>query len=381
MVMPSNQILNYSKFYLKLDMCYNTHCNTVEVPYVREFDLLPKLADIAVLDDPSGKWKPGLYVRFDQKQWRLALEYTDVCNLLLDANRAKVIVMSGTTEVYPEGWRVFNNSQPRLDLTVRPSPYDIWVAVLSESEYIANVVTKPSSATSVNVIQLSNGTDRTIKDWVPTSGGLVSVDSQGRPAIARLDTNVIKGDGSSANPYSVVTATDTVKGIVALNKGTSLPSDLTNDTDALTAGGLKALLDNKPNSLTDAVSKSISVDPNVITGDGTNSNPFSVKVATDTVKGIVALATEDDYSDPTNNVDAVTPSYVEQAVLDAVERAIDATTVTQSLTGTAGDAIPVDSADPEVTLIVNGNDSSVMSIKALRSLGGVHLGHVVIGVS
>jgi hypothetical protein len=56
-----------------------------------------------------------------------------------------------------------------------------------------------------------------------------------------------------------------------------------------------------------------------ITGDGSEATPYVINVPTaDTsVKGAVALATAADYPNPTNDVDAATPAYVDLAIKSA----------------------------------------------------------------
>jgi hypothetical protein len=56
-----------------------------------------------------------------------------------------------------------------------------------------------------------------------------------------------------------------------------------------------------------------------ITGDGSEATPYVINVPTaDTsVKGAVALATAADYPNPTNDVDAATPAYVDAAIKGA----------------------------------------------------------------
>jgi len=464
MVMPVNRIDAYSKFYVRIDMCYDTHCRTVEVPWVRELELSWKMADIAILDDPSGRWKPGLYVRYDQRQWpagaerraanqqqwRLAMTFEDVCRLLVTANHIDVVVTSQHTKTYDDSWLVFKNAQDAADKTIRPSEWDVWVAVLQEAEANTKIVTKDDKAMTDGIFQVSDGPDRTIRDWAPSPGGFAIVGPDGKAAIAKVDTEVIIGDGSAANPftialatdnkpgiaelnlgtdlpadatnctdaltacglieilenkpnelsdavakaitvdpdvisgsgtvadpYSVVLATDTMPGIVELNLGTDLPADATNCTDALTACGLIEILKAKPNDLSDAVSEAITVDTDVISGSGTVADPYSVVLATDTMPGIVELATGNDYPDATNDVDATTPAYVHAAM----QALVNGTVANHApIAQAAADRLVEDAADPKIALMVGANTGNSLSLRTLRSLGNRHLGHVVIGV-
>ena len=76
----------------------------------------------------------------------------------------------------------------------------------------------------------------------------------------------------SPSGYYVAEATDTTKGVVALNNGTNLPADTTNCTDALTACGFEAMASqvntNLPNcgnaiqtAIVDAITQTIACDP------------------------------------------------------------------------------------------------------------------------
>jgi len=289
--MQSTNISSYKGEYLRAEMCYGASCKTIEIPWVHNFALLPKLADAAVLDDPSGKWPPGLYVRFDQKQWRPALSFEDVCHLSITANRIRIVVMATATEVLEDGWNVFKNSQKQDVATIQPSTWDIWVAVLQESEFIGGVVTKELNSASANVLQVSGGADRTVKDWLPTTTGFVTVGIDGIPVVRKI------------------------------NLGEDLPEDINSDA-GLTSKGLLAILEDKPNEMTDAVSRSISVNPDLILGDGSATAPFDLELATGDKLGVVKLATTAQFPAPTNDTLAVTPAFV-QAMLDAMPDAFE----------------------------------------------------------
>ena len=108
---------------------------------------------------------------------------------------------------------------------------------------------------------------------------------------------------------TVPDATDTIKGIAALNSGNTLPGDATNCTDALTACGLNAILAdttaggnaviNGIKALTDGSETKVTAGTNVtITGTGTTASPYvvnatggggSVVDASGTQSGIVNL--------------------------------------------------------------------------------------------
>ena len=303
--MAVNQVNSVNRFYIRASMCYgNSHCNEVEVPWVRDLALLPKLADIVVLDGTSGKWPPGLYVRYHRQNWRMALNFEDVCNLLVTASEVRVVVNATTDEALADGWVLFKNAVPVTGTAphILPSAWDIWVGVLSETAFMSGAVTKQVDSPSSGIIQVSSGTDKSIKDWTPPGPGLVLTDVNGKASVAALDTQVIQGNGVDI--------------------------------------------------------------------------PFTVAASTDTAKGIVSLATAGNYPAPSNDTDATTPGYVNAAISDA----IDQVTVEHSaLAGGAVDALAVDAADPKISLVYNGTPTNALPVKALRSLSGAHLGHVVTG--
>jgi hypothetical protein len=101
---------------------------------------------------------------------------------------------------------------------------------------------------------------------------------------------------------TVPDATDTVKGKVALNAGTSLPGDATNCTDALTACGLNALL----------------TDPAAGGNAVINNVKALVPLATTTVAGLIEEATGEETrlgaTDPNKDDRAVTPGSMSYAL-------------------------------------------------------------------
>jgi hypothetical protein len=137
-------------------------------------------------------------------------------------------------------------------------------------------------------------------------------------------------------------ASDAEQGKVALNTGSSLPGDAVNATDALTASGIANILNDTAvggnaaqKSVVNAVEQALVSDAGAqaviadllkeessaaIAGHAPSManlvNAFPA--ATDTVQGKVALATSADFPNPTNNVDAATPAYVQAVVNSAV---------------------------------------------------------------
>jgi hypothetical protein len=111
----------------------------------------------------------------------------------------------------------------------------------------------------------------------------------------------------AAVTVTVPDATDTVKGIAALNQGTSLPADATNCTDALTACGLNAILADTAaggNAVINAI-KALDID-------------VVVPLATTTVAGLIEEATGEETrlgaTDPNKDDRAVTPGSMSYAL-------------------------------------------------------------------
>lgn len=175
-------IPNDASFYLAAKMCYGTVCREIEIPWVREFALLPKNQDICILSAPFGKWVPGLYVRPDLKHWNLALSFNDVCELNLQANQITVLVYNQAEITYDNTHKVYRSSVPVANNTVGPSIYDLWVVVKLGSK-AGSFVTKETPSSLAGVVQVSTvGMGTT--DYIPPTNGFLIVDAFGVASVA-----------------------------------------------------------------------------------------------------------------------------------------------------------------------------------------------------
>lgn len=221
MQQPST-IQTTNSFYVRAEMCYDNHCREIEIPWLTEFELTAnrKMLDIAILSQQFGKWPPGLYVRPDLQNWRFALSYTDVCALLLTANTVKVIVGATAASAGPvtvTNAVLFKNATQDDTLNISPSPYDVYVIVGLEATKNApdGTVTKNPPATKANVLQVSAGAGRDIKDYAPTplaAGGIASIDADGIVTVldpaSLIDDYTLSAVNNQPTPFVAADPTD-----------------------------------------------------------------------------------------------------------------------------------------------------------------------------
>jgi hypothetical protein len=287
------------------------------------------------------------------QNWRIAMEYEDVCNLLLTANKVRVVVHADTAETLDPGYVVFKNAQLQEVAEIEPSQFDIYVAVLGESEYVdlSKMVSKDVPAASAGILQISGGADRSVKDWVPGGSGLIKTDADGKPALA------IKGVDYETP------ATETEYGVVKLVVDT--PS--TSETDAATPAYVNTHVEEQLTAIT--VDSTEFPDK---TNDVGLATPAYVETAISTaITEITVDSTE--FPDKENDVGLVTPAYVEAALQEKIP--VFATDVTDAPAGAAVQ----DADDPSLELLVEGASTSAISLRTMRSLGGTVLGYAVLG--
>lgn len=232
MTMTSSRIEAPNAFYVRGQMCYDTHCRDIEIPWVSDFDLTQnrKLADIAILSNRFGRMAPGLYVRPDLKTWRLALNYEDVCSLLLTANSVKVIVQATAASAGPVTTvnpRVFRNTSVVPSNTITASRFDVWVVLGLEATKDApdTTVTKTPPATTAGILQISAGPGNGIKDYDPgAAGGVVIVDADGLVSVLDPEDLIddYKLDPVANKPAGIVAASNTDPSISLVREGTTV---------------------------------------------------------------------------------------------------------------------------------------------------------------
>lgn len=130
-----------------------------------------------------------------------------------------------------------------------------------------------------------------------------------------VDMTNLLADAVASQP----TASTAAKGVIQL----ATPAEVvagTDDAKAVTSAGVKAAIEG---AAPDGSETQLSPGTNItITGTGTEADPYVINSAggvvpdaTNTVKGIVALAAAADYPQTTNDTDATTPAYVEAAII------------------------------------------------------------------
>jgi hypothetical protein len=125
---------------------------------------------------------------------------------------------------------------------------------------------------------------------------------------------------SAALVEIIPVATDTTKGRVALNQGTDMPADATNSTDALTAFGLRSMLNDDitvngnpiQRAVVNAVEQSIGNDAGAAA-----AILAALPNATDTLAGKVSLAVGQNFPS-VSDTEAVTPAYTTLAIASAL---------------------------------------------------------------
>lgn len=139
------------------------------------------------------------------------------------------------------------------------------------------------------------------------------------------DNVTVLGTGIEADPYvvSVENASDNVRGVVSLATTANFPS--TSNGEATTPGYVNAAINTALGALDlDGSETKIEAGTNVVvSGSGTVDDPYTISSsaapvsATDTVQGIVSLATTANFPS-TSNSEATTPGYVNAAIVGAL---------------------------------------------------------------
>jgi uncharacterized cupin superfamily protein len=143
------------QFLSPIQFCYDSICSRVLVPWTSEFEELGDHAGLAVLSQPSGEFKQGMYVKI-AGFWGLVLNYEDLCSILSDNSAITVTVglsspvtIPGTATAYRNGYKV-----PGLtELT--PGPNIIWA-----------VASAPNSGSGSGTIPLTDMFGTHIGDFV-----------------------------------------------------------------------------------------------------------------------------------------------------------------------------------------------------------------------
>jgi len=180
-------------FYTQTTLCYGEQCRSVETPWVQDFDDVPAGSVVCVVSDTTNVPVTGVYVYYASypgvvaSSWRLALTMDDYVRNCSTTDSKIVILLNNTTTapVPSTADKLFRNAQ-ELDVgtPLYQTTSDVFLYIDSLEADTASSVTKPTPSTTEGVIQVSDGSDLGIKDWVPPESGLVKVDAAGKASIA-----------------------------------------------------------------------------------------------------------------------------------------------------------------------------------------------------
>lgn len=177
-----------ASFHFQTVLCYASSCREVEAKWVHDFDDIPSAAEVCVIPKDVGSAKAGLYTLGgpDLKAWKLAVTYHDLVRACSTTKtRITVLVSQTSGGASSEATALYRNGQS-LDLGTPfgNSLRDVWAFLEPLEASQDDTVTKEDPAASANIIQVSGGPDKTVKDWVPASAGLIKTDAEGHPSIA-----------------------------------------------------------------------------------------------------------------------------------------------------------------------------------------------------
>lgn len=209
--MPNNSTTSSSEavasFYSQATVCYSDYCSEVDPRWVKDFGDAGNVSPVIVVTGPGER--QGVYVWFNNQQWRLALLFDDYVKLCSATNSKITIWVNNQvpdTPIPESASHAFRNAQPiSLDTLVYKTDFDIFTFV---EEVLApfDLVTKEGESTKADVIQVSSGPGYNIKDYVPTEAGLIKVDGDGVAAIAEpgvdysLPSELVAEDFPEDNP-------------------------------------------------------------------------------------------------------------------------------------------------------------------------------------
>lgn len=115
------------KFYTPITFCWDQICQPTLVPWITEFEeLTSRDQDIAILLQPSGEFRQGMYVRVNGF-WTLVLNYNDLCTLAAQASSYKIIVNLAAPQVFPTSAKLYRNGYFVATDTAAPGPNVIWL--------------------------------------------------------------------------------------------------------------------------------------------------------------------------------------------------------------------------------------------------------------
>lgn len=168
-------------FHIEATLCYDTTCtDNVPVRWVKDFDGTDTSAySLIMLFSPVGSRVPGIYVKTCNRKWDLLIPYDEASEIFSTSTHSLKAIISNTQTLSVDSDNfVFRNGQRQDPAALEPSAHDVWA--ICEPLSSGNSVTKDDNAASEGLIQISAGPDKSIKDYIPPTAGVVTVDSDGK---------------------------------------------------------------------------------------------------------------------------------------------------------------------------------------------------------
>jgi hypothetical protein len=193
----SYQRSQLSGFYVKGIYCYDTFCTEHPLQWASTFDVANNTDMVAVITEALGDYPPGVYARVDTATtggisrfpWRLVVPYEDFVKYCSNIqSQLRVVFAASAPETLLVDEILYRNGEKRPTAEgVLPSPFNVY-GIISPIEHDFEDDAAPwkdDNAGSDNILQVSDGTGKKVKDWAPGTGGLVKTDAEGHPSIAQ----------------------------------------------------------------------------------------------------------------------------------------------------------------------------------------------------
>jgi hypothetical protein len=186
------------QFFSPIQLCYDTTCRQVMVPWVDNMIDSPVIAEAVILTQPDGCLDPGLYV-LSQGRFVQALNYSQTCELLWKAYQLKIIVGATAPQTFDPASLVYRNGFLIPGTTISASSTQIWTVAFNPSAAITNHINAADPHTQyAKESDLGNSATRN----VGTTTGTVAAGDDPRLSDSRTPTGGAGGvlSGNYPNP-------------------------------------------------------------------------------------------------------------------------------------------------------------------------------------